>query len=308
MTNLRRGVFREDVGVGRDLGDVGSTVVTGDAVLLVHAAQLARRAAGIVRRVAGDAGVGANGGVTAQRGLRGDFAAGVGVDASGPSGERVDGSAELARRVMTSEAELAAGAVFHQEVQRNGVLPLHVRIVTGGALHVALDELYGMRRVCCLSAGGQGGDQMNDVLKGQCEANGVRGLETAAKDIGGIHRTLRHNFSVSGGLADCHCAVVAAQAHVACRSKDGLRRNVFLRGAAVERVHLGGELLIPEPDVLPRVRGVTVGAGIRPSAGDGRFAAGSEIVHAHRVAENLREDSAACQQEDAGDDAHGKSH
>src|SRR5580704_1256517 len=117
------------------------------------------------------------------------------------------------------------------------------------------------------------------------------GLHVAAEDVLRVHGALGRDLAISHGRPDGDRAVMAAQTLIAGRPEHGLHACVLFGGAGVYGVGLGGELLVPEADVQSGMGRVTVIAGVGTGAGDGRFAARPEAVHAHHVACDLRMES-----------------
>ncbi len=142
MPDLGRGVLGKHIGVGRHRRDVRAAVVAGNAILLILPAQQPRRPAGVVRRMAGDAGIGSHRGVTSQQSLGRNLVGGQGMRAGGPIGQRVDLAADLPGGIVAGQAQLAAGTVLHQKILRDQVFGLHVRIVARRALDVSIDQLH----------------------------------------------------------------------------------------------------------------------------------------------------------------------
>ena len=301
MPDLGRGVLRKHVGVGRHRRDVRAAVVAGNTILFILTAQQRRGPAGVVRRMAGDAGIGGHSGITAEEGLgRNLVAGGQGMHAGGPIGQRVDLSADLPAGIVAGQAQLTIGAVLHQKVLRYQVFGLHVRIVAGSAFDVAFDQLYRSGWVSGLAIGLERGDQAGIILQGQRQAERMRRLQVAG---GVVELVRRAHLSVDGdgaighGLPDRHGAVMAAQAMIAVGAEGWLCALVLFGAAAIHRVDLGGELLVPEAGVESRVRRVAVGAGVGTGTGDGRFAARPQIMHAHDVAGNLRRQEGSGEQD-----------
>src|SRR4051794_38129834 len=90
---------------------------------------------------------------------------------------------------------------------------------------------------------------------------------------------------------------MAAQALVAVGTEDGLYALVYLGGAGVGGIGLGGELLVPKADVQSGVGRMTVGAGVGPRTGNVRLAARRQAMDAEDFA-RLRMDDGCGQQDD----------
>ena len=76
---------------------------------------------------------------------------------------------------------------------------------------------------------------------------------------------------------------MAAQALIAVFAEPRLSGEVGLGIAAVCRVVLGSQLLVPEPAIQAGMRRVTVCSGVGPGAFDRGIAARPQIVHSHNV-------------------------
>ena len=138
MADLWSSVLGEDA--GRRGRDVRAPVVAGDAILLVGSAQQAGRSLRIVRRVARDASILRNRRVTPYIRLRRNLVLHHSMGTGGPIGNRVHCARHLPGRIVTSQTHLAVRTVAHQKILRDQILGLHVRVVTGGALNVAIDQ------------------------------------------------------------------------------------------------------------------------------------------------------------------------
>ena len=208
------------------------------------------------------------------------------MHAGGPVGQRVDLIAHLAGWIVAGKTHLAIRTVLDQEILRYQVAGLHVRIVARGALYVAFNQLYGAGGVSSMAVRRKRSDEVDIVLQGSDQAEGVRRLHVVAEHIAGIHGSASGERAVGDGSADRHGAVVATETLIAVGAQHWRYGFVFCRVGLVHCVGLSGQLLVPEA-IQPRVWRVTVGAGIRTSTSDRRLAAGAEIVHAHRVNRDL---------------------
>lgn len=73
MTHLGRRVLQKDIFIHRHRRNVCAAVVTSNAILFVLSAEQTHRTTGIVRRMAGTAGIGSHGGIAAEQSFRRDF-------------------------------------------------------------------------------------------------------------------------------------------------------------------------------------------------------------------------------------------
>ena len=246
--------------------------------------------------MAGDAGIGSHGGVASDLGLKRDLGGGEGMRAGGPIGQGVDVAAHLPGRIVAGQAHLAIGTVSDQEILRDQVLGLHMRIMARGALDVASNQPYRSGRVGGLVARRQRGNQIDTILQRQREAERVRRLHVAVEDVSRVHRPLRGDLAIGYGVSDRHGSVMAAQASIAVGAEPGLPAAVPFGIAQVSCIGLCGQLLVPEARIQAGVRRMTVGAGVRTSAGDGRFTDRPQIMHAQHIARELGQERAPAQQ------------
>jgi hypothetical protein len=285
MPDLGRRILGKHVGVARHGRDIRA-VVAGNAVLFILPAQQARCPVGVVRRMARDAGIAGHRGVTPP--------AAVGEILSVDSAcALVDQSASgltwppLPRGIVAGQAQLPAGTVLHQKIQRHQVFGLHVRIVARRALDISLDQLHrsGGSAVVPLATS----EAARSILsfKRQHQAERVRRLHVAAEDVRRIHRSAHGHLAIGHGGAPTATVPSWQLRHCCCRRRAPAAARCSFPCAGVRRVRLRGELLVPEAAIQPGVRRVTVGAGVGPGAGDGRFAARPQIMHAQHVARDL---------------------
>ena len=134
----------------------------------------------------------------------------------------------------------------------------------------------------------QRSSQIDIVLQGKRQAERVRGLHVAAEHIGRVHRSARRDLPIGHRRSHRDGAVMAAQALIADGAEHRLCVIILLGAAAVGRVGLRGELLVPEARIQSGVRSMAVCAGVRPGARDRGLASRAQIVHAQCVAGNLR--------------------
>ena len=136
------------------------------------AAQQPRRPTGVVRRMAGDAGIGRHRGVASHAAwgviLSADRA--CALVAQSASGFTLP--ADLPGGIVAGQAHLAAGAVAHQKILRHNVSGLHVRIVARDALDVATDQLHGSGGVCGLASRTSEAARSMLSFKGNARLNG----------------------------------------------------------------------------------------------------------------------------------------
>ena len=100
--------------------------------------------------------------------------------AGGPAGDGIDPVAYISGGIVAGEAELSAGTILDQEIQREEIPGLHVRIVARGALDVSPDQLHGPGGVGCFVGCDKRSRQVDIVLEGQGQAERVCGLQVGA--------------------------------------------------------------------------------------------------------------------------------
>ena len=127
-----------------------------------------------------------------------------------PVGEWVDLGADLARRIVAGQAQLAARAVLNQKILRDKILGLNVRVVAGDALHISLNELDAAGRIGGLPAGGQRSDKIDVVFERQGQAEWVRKLHVGAERVSRIHGAAHRDLAVGNRGAHGHRTVMAA--------------------------------------------------------------------------------------------------
>jgi hypothetical protein len=95
------------------------------------------------------------------------------MNAGGPPRDGIYLTRHSSVWVMTGQAHLAIRTVPNQEILRDGIFSLHVRIVTRCALNVSIDELYGAGWVSRLALRSKRGDKIDAVLHGENKTDGM---------------------------------------------------------------------------------------------------------------------------------------
>ena len=135
-------VLGEHIGVGSDSRNIGPSVVAGDAVHFILAAQQPGGSHAVMRRMARDAGITGHCRITAHQG-----AWGVTATADVACALIVQSASGLTLLLMVRVGSWhdrhsgpAPGAVFHQKIQAHQVGRLHMRVVAGAAFHISTNQ------------------------------------------------------------------------------------------------------------------------------------------------------------------------
>ena len=234
-------------------------------------------AAVVVGGMAGVAGICSHIGICVEQrpGGRGEVQIRKGVGAGAPVGKWVDhtGGGTGSGWIVACQAERTTGRVLDEEVQRDGVSVLHVGRVAGHALHIAANKLDRARDIGGGMGCGDGGGEVDGVLKRGNHAEGVGGLQAGlrigAEQVLGGHGTRHGYLTGDNGGADSNAAIMATETVIGGAPDGGLVGFVLLSGAVVGRVvGLYGQLLVPQAHVEGGVWGVTEETG--GGAGDNR--------------------------------------
>ncbi len=126
-------------------------------------------------------------------------------------------------RVMTCEAEAAAGVIANQKLRVFEVFVLVVYVVAGSTLDVVFDQRDS--RILGCVRGGEGGHQCRRVVDLGLNAEWVRRLELRAE----IARQRSGHLQSPNPyrLTDGHCAVMATQAQHALFADRGRRCRIW---------------------------------------------------------------------------------
>ena len=210
-------------------------------------AQQSRGASSIVLRMARRASVHGDGWVRSNVSSAAYLVGSDSVNAAAPAAEQIRLPRNDAVRIMARQAELTIRTVAHQKILGDGIYRLRMRIMTAGALHIAVDELYRLIWIRGRSLSHNRGGEIWGIFDGQNQAERMRATQIGAQHILIVHRSIHGNFAVHRGLTDGHGSVVAAEAQAAGFAHDQLRIALLLvSGAGVRSVSLRGQRLIPQ--------------------------------------------------------------
>src|SRR5664279_5251908 len=224
--------------------EIRTAVVASNAVLLIRPAQQAHRPLRVVWHMAGDTRVLRHRAIAAKVRLPGYFVGCHGVCAGCPSRERIDLPGHGAGGIMAGKTHLRIRTVADQEVQRQLIDGLNMRVMTGSALNVTVDQRHFSRRIACLALPSQRRYQVDRIFDGQYQAEGMRTLEVGPEDVGGIHGSSHCDLAIDDGLAGRDGSVVAAQTQVAIGAQGRLSTFLVIGRTGVERI---GCLLYTSP-------------------------------------------------------------
>jgi hypothetical protein len=116
---------------------------------------------------------------------------------------------------VTREAQLPGGTVTNQELLRNFVDPLLMRIMTARTFYVSSYQFHRACRIGCLSLLNQRGCKVWSVLDRQHQAEWVRRDKIGPEGIGTRHLSAGRNLAINCRLADGHGSIMTTQAKTA---------------------------------------------------------------------------------------------
>ena len=117
------------------------------------------------------------------------------VNTRGPSRQRIGLILRHAIRIVTGQAHRTVHAILSKKVFGAGIGSLHVRVVAGRALDVAIHQFDRAGWIRSLAIRRQRGHQAGPVFQRSQHTDGMRGLKIIREYIGGIHLAHRRHLA-----------------------------------------------------------------------------------------------------------------